>query len=123
MIVGIGGEPEVGVTFFGRGIPPLNEDELWEYISSSAHGWQTWLDGYGAGFAAAQGALIDRVLRAEADADRYYMLAFNPRETAKVLESYVQRCIRRGEPERARRAQERIDRLFPTGRFQLTGAR
>ncbi|MFF2389132.1 hypothetical protein [Agromyces sp. NPDC058104] len=111
------------IGYFGGGIPPLTEGELWDYISTSKHGWQTWLDGYGSGIAMAHGELIDRILDSEADADRYYMLAFNPRETIRNCESYAERCIRRGELERARRAQEQIDRLFPASGLRIVGVR
>lgn len=110
------------VRFFGQGVRDLSGDELWHYIATSDHAWQTWLDGYGAGFAAAQGELIDKVLRAEADADRYYVLTFNPRETIRICESYAEVSRRRGEFDRARRAEERINRLFSQARFPKASA-
>jgi hypothetical protein len=97
-----------------QGVPELVGDELWDYLVHSAHGWQAWEDGYVAGHLACQGALIDRVLQAEADADRYYMIAFNPPQVVRVCLSYSELCRRRGDPEAARRAEERIARLFPS---------
>jgi hypothetical protein len=92
----------------------LDAEHLRTFLLVSNHGWQAWGDGYVAGYLASQAALIDRVLKAEADADRYYMMAFNPPQVVRACLSYAELCRRRGDPEAAQRAEQRIARLFPS---------
>ncbi len=108
--------------YFGHGRFTLDGEGLWQFLVHSDHGWDAWLDGYGAGFAQGQAELIDRVFRAEADADRYYRLVFDPPTSAKLCLSYAERCRIRGDERGARAAEERLRRMFVRHPFPDVGA-